>query len=148
MVLGRCTHRGRYHRCFIPFGTESEGGPLCLAVKSGGNPLQRRWITSRSFQDRYLASHQPGAEAILTMYEIAATRKTQSLWTELRAYSSYRIYSGGASNRQHASSHGAWIEISFPVYSTTLSGWDTAAPEPCPADTHVILNCTLAGISG
>ena len=48
----------------------------------------------------------------------------------------------------NSSSHGAAIEISFPVYSTVLSGWVAPPPEPCPADTHMILNCILAGISG
>ena len=47
----------------ITFGVEPERGPLCLAVESCGNAVQRCRLTSRSFQNGYLdgltEAHRP-----------------------------------------------------------------------------------------
>jgi carbohydrate esterase-like sialic acid-specific acetylesterase len=68
--LGRSSRRRQDSRCLITFGVEPERGPLCLAVESGGNAVQRCRVTSRSFQDGYLDGNDRGPPTILK-YDVA-----------------------------------------------------------------------------
>ena len=65
MVLGGCTYRGQYDCSLILFRAESERGALRMAVESGGDAVQRSWLTRRSLPHGYLARHYGGTQTVL-----------------------------------------------------------------------------------